>query len=62
MTSSGPGQPRVVSLNDLAPRAEVQGGSGRRVFGQDTLGPEKPDAPTRRAAKPLRSPKAAAKR
>jgi len=29
----------VVTLADLAPRYEVTGGSGRRVFGSDPVGP-----------------------
>ena len=46
----------VVTLADLAPRHEVTGGSGRRVFGSDPIGPsvdtEKRDMkPTKTAAK-----------
>ena len=29
----------VVTLADLAPRHEITGGSGRRVFGSDPIGP-----------------------
>lgn len=35
MKTQKPDRARVVSLADLAPRADVKGGAGVRVFGQD---------------------------
>lgn len=34
MKNSKSGKARVISLDDLAPRADVKGGAGGRVFGQ----------------------------
>jgi hypothetical protein len=41
---------QVVRLEDLAPRKDIIGGSGRTVFGQTTVRPPgKPDQPRRPA-------------
>lgn len=51
----------VVTLADLAPRHDITGGSGRRVFGSDPIGPSvdkerremKPTKPAPKKAKDL---------
>lgn len=49
-------KPRVVSLDDLAPRADVKGGAGTRVFGQSDTNPAAADVAGGRASSPKRGP------
>jgi hypothetical protein len=41
----------VLLLKDLAPRVEIKGGVGKRVFGDVDVVPEKPERLTRRKRK-----------
>lgn len=49
MKTQKPEKARVISLDDLAPRADVKGGSGVRVFGQDAVAHGEPAHAKRRA-------------
>ena len=43
MKTQKPDRTRVISLDDLAPRADVKGGAGARVFGQSGTNPAAAD-------------------
>ena len=43
MKTQKPDRTRVISLDDLAPRADVKGGAGARVFGQSDTNPAAAD-------------------
>lgn len=45
MKKSGRRREDVILLNDLAPRKEVKGGTGKRVFGESVAGGEAPPRP-----------------
>jgi hypothetical protein len=65
MANKKPAARHIVRLTDLAPQGEVLGGSQRRVFGSDPIGPtaekERSDMKTNKTAKkskdlPAKSP------
>lgn len=57
MKTQKPDKGRVVSLADLAPRADVKGGASVRVFGQDPVPAAESTQPARRPGSRTVSPR-----